>query len=543
MYGTCFKIALRIFLNCYPFSFSFGGQFLVPYTFFMITVGYPVHYMESCLGQYYQQGPIRIWDCLPFSRGIGFSMFFLSIIVAFYCSMYASYAVIYFAQCFRRVLPWQYCPSYGLMNNTCVPKMCGYKNSSQTIAAEYYHLVHILGFDPKLSNNVSLSDYFGPLITSAILGLFLTWVIVYVATIQSVKSIGRIVFLLIVLPYFCLFLMFAAGIKLPGSLKGFDHLISNFRDLLHWDIWRQAAQQVLFELGLGQGIVLTYASYCQHHNKPHIESLVVCGVSYFTSILSGLTALLYYGAVANELGTSVTTIVKHSTGGLFVVYPEAVSRIFGSQLWCMIVFCMVYCTVLALIIGSVETITTVMYDEFCVLLRYRGLANFVVCLVLFSLGFIFCTSSGGGLVYVFHVFPGCVARLVITICFIISIVYLYTFKKFSADVYFMTAYEPSIALRICTRIVPFVLLVLVLLSWIMFESCKFSWYRYDRALFTVMWFIIGFVLIWIVLLSMYWTIYCLSMKKCRKIFKPLDEFYLDELKQQGGDIISINNIR
>lgn len=505
----------------------------MPYTIFMITVGYPVHYMESCLGQYHQQGAIRIWDCLPFSRGIGFSMFFLSIIVAFYCSMYASYAVIYFSQCFRQVLPWQNCPSYGLMNNTCVPKICGFKNSSQTVVTEYYYLVHIMGFDPKLYDKNSLADYFGPLMTSAILGLFLTWVIVYAATIQSVKSIGKIVFFLIVLPYFCLFLLFFAGIKLPGAFKGLNHLTSNFRDLIHWDIWRHAAQQVLFELGLGQGIVLTYASYCQHPNKPYIESLVICCVSYFTSILSGLTSLLYYGALAKELGTSVATIFKHSTGGLFVVYPEAVSRIYGSQLWCTIVFCMVYCSVLALIIGSVETITTVMYDEFFALLRFRWLANFVVCLALFFLGFVFCTSSGGGLVYVFHVFPGCVARLPIAICFLLSIVYLYSFKKFSADVYFMTGYQPrTVILRICTMIVPFVLLVLVLLSWIMFESYKFTWYNYDRVLLILMWLIIGFVLIWIVLFAIYWTVYCLWKKKSRKIFKSLDEFYSDE---QGGN--------
>lgn len=66
-------------------------------------------------------------------------------------------------------------------------------------------------------------------------------------------------------------------------------------------VWRQAATQVFFALGLGFGTIIAYSSYNPRHNNCHIDGLLVSGINFLTSVLATLVVFAVLGFRANMI--------------------------------------------------------------------------------------------------------------------------------------------------------------------------------------------------------------------------------------------------
>ena len=60
-------------------------------------------------------------------------------------------------------------------------------------------------------------------------------------------------------------------------------------------MWRQAATQVFFALGLGFGSVIAYSSYNPRNNNCHRDAITVSAVNFFTSVLASLVVFAVLG--------------------------------------------------------------------------------------------------------------------------------------------------------------------------------------------------------------------------------------------------------
>ncbi|KAF2903440.1 hypothetical protein ILUMI_02746 [Ignelater luminosus] len=516
------------FSNIYHFPalvYHYGGMpFLIPYTVFTIILGYPLHFLESSLGQYSQSGPVRVWDCAPIARGVGWSMFLLCLGVGYYYNMYAAYSVIYFSRCFNRVLPWQDCdePANPLSNYSCVPRMCARIDQNHYTPAEHYFFDHVLQI--RYSDNI-LSSGLGPMVWSEVLGFFLAWIFVYVAIIQGVRSIGKVVFFLVILPYFVLFMLLTAGFLLKGSSRGMYMLFDrNFDRLLDIQVWRSAAEQVFFELGICQGIPLAYGSYCRHLNPTHIDSAIVCLVNYFTSILCAVVIFNILGALSSEMGVPATDVINQGPGIVFITYPEALSRVPGSHFWCISFFLMLFSVAIGTQIAIMETVMTVVYDEFYNAKPFRWLINLLICCCLFMLGIILCTSNGYFVVHLLDRMTGNMPRLPIAVCMVGTIILIYGVTKYCEDMHFMLNYYPNMFIRLCFLIMPFLLVALTLPSWYLMRPLRVREQDYTMDAIMVGWFTIWFILIWIVLGAFYWIAYCYYIGRLKDVWRSLNSW-------------------
>ncbi|KAK5619386.1 hypothetical protein CRENBAI_011938, partial [Crenichthys baileyi] len=66
-------------------------------------------------------------------------------------------------------------------------------------------------------------------------------------------------------------------------------------------VWRQAATQVFFALGLGYGSVIAYSSYNPFHNNCHRDALMVSCINFMTSVLASLVVFVVLGFRAKTI--------------------------------------------------------------------------------------------------------------------------------------------------------------------------------------------------------------------------------------------------
>ena len=121
-----------------------GGVFLIPYFFFLFTIGIPLVFLELAVGQFtshgkfyflsfffkfyiiynkHFKGPLTCWRMAPILRGIGVSMNIVNGYLCIYYNMILAYAIYFLYQLFANItndVPWAKCNSAKWPNSGCV---------------------------------------------------------------------------------------------------------------------------------------------------------------------------------------------------------------------------------------------------------------------------------------------------------------------------------------------------------------------------------------------------------------------------------------
>lgn len=71
--------------------------------------------------------------------------------------------------------------------------------------------------------------------------------------------------------------------------------------MLEPQVWREAATQVFFALGLGFGGVIAFSSYNKRDNNCHFDAALVSLINFVTSILATLVVFAVLGFKANVM--------------------------------------------------------------------------------------------------------------------------------------------------------------------------------------------------------------------------------------------------
>lgn len=108
------------------------------------------------------------------------------------------------------------------------------------------------------------------------------------------------------------------------------------------------------------------------------------------------------GNMALNLNTTVDKVVSNGFGLAFIAYPDALSKIGGDVVWCMIFFLMAFTLGLDSEMAYMETVITGLIDMFPNYLKPRR-AKLIIGVIagLFILGLLTCTRTGQNWVDVF----------------------------------------------------------------------------------------------------------------------------------------------
>lgn len=86
-------------------------------------------------------------------------------------------------------------------------------------------------------------------------------------------------------------------------------------------VWRQAATQVFFALGLGYGSVIAYSSYNPVNNNCHRDALMVSCINFMTSVLASLVVFVVLGFRAKSI--ALRCVAKYGCVLMLVLITSA----------------------------------------------------------------------------------------------------------------------------------------------------------------------------------------------------------------------------
>ncbi|KAG7260610.1 hypothetical protein CRUP_008632 [Coryphaenoides rupestris] len=268
-----------------------GGAYLVPYLILLVAIGIPLFFLELAVGQRIRRGSIGVWNYIsPRLGGIGFASCLVCFFVALYYNVIISWSLFYFSQSFQQPLPWHECPLIKNQNSTC--------HSATT----FYWYREALDISDSISDGAQLN-------WRMTLCLLAAWTMVCLAMIKGIQSSGKVMYFSSLFPYVVLICFLVRTLLLKGSFDGIRHMFTpKLEIMLEAKVWREAATQVFFALGLGFGGVIAFSSYNKRDNNCHFDAVLVSFINFFTSVLATLVVFAVLGFKANIMNAKCVTL-------------------------------------------------------------------------------------------------------------------------------------------------------------------------------------------------------------------------------------------
>ncbi|XP_071491708.1 sodium- and chloride-dependent glycine transporter 1-like [Diadema antillarum] len=452
-----------------------GGAFLIPYIIFLCIAGAPFFIMEFSLGQFSSLGCIGIWNVAPLFRGVGIGMVLISVVVAIYYNVIVGWSIYYMGASCQSTLPWSTC------NNTWNTENCFDSSHSELNLtfnvndsrrpSEEYWLYRVHGITESIGDMGEMNwDVFGAFVAA--------WIIVFLCIIKGVKSAGKVVYFTATFPYVVLFILLIRGATLPGAGKGIEFYVTpKFEKLANPEVWKDAANQIFYSLGLSSGCLITFASYNKYKNNCYRDALLVTVINCGTSIFAGFVIFSVLGFMAHDSQQDIQDVVDEGPGLAFKVYPEALCRLPLPQLWSFLFFFMLLTLGLDSQFAMCETAITAISDELSPSTRkkWKWLVTFGVCFAFFLLGLPMCMQGG---IYVFTLLDWYAAKYALftfSLCYALVISYAYGLKRFVKEVRTMIGSDVFVYFQACWAVIsPLGMLTVLVMAFVFYTPAYYG---------------------------------------------------------------------
>ncbi|XP_042155693.1 sodium-dependent neutral amino acid transporter SLC6A17 [Oncorhynchus tshawytscha] len=472
-----------------------GGAYLVPYFILLILIGIPLFFLELAVGQRIRRGSIGVWNYVyPQLGGIGVSSLMVCGFVGLYYNVIIGWSIFYFFQSFQYPLPWAECPIRVVNGSQAIIEPECEKSSATT----YFWYRQTLNITSTIEDS-------GGLNWKMTMSLFAAWLIVCLAVIKGIQSSGKVMYFSSLFPYVVLICFLVRGLMLKGSVDGIAHMFTpKLEKMLEPQVWREAATQVFFALGLGFGGVIAFSSYNKRDNNCHFDAALVSIINFITSILATLVVFAVLGFKANimnekcvvenaekilgylksgvlslelipphvnfshlsavdyqEMYGVIKTVREDSfdqlgldpciledelnkavqgTGLAFIAFTEAMTHFPASPFWSVMFFFMLINLGLGSMIGTMTGITTPVLDAFPKIRKEFLCVG--CCIVAFFCGLLFVQRSGNYFVTMFDDYSAGLPLTVVVILENISVAWIYGTKRFMQDLEDMLGFRP-----------------------------------------------------------------------------------------------------
>lgn len=471
-----------------------GGAFLLLYILLMLLVGIPLFFLELAAGQAIRQGSIGVWKYIsPRLSGIGYSSCVVCFFVALYYNVILAWSLFYLGNSFQHPLPWEKCPEEG---NVTV------KECSESSPTSYFWYRKALDITDSIDETGSFNTYI-------VCCLLAAWTVVCLGMFKGIKTSVKVMYFSSIFPYVVLFCFLIRGLLLDGAFEGIGFMF--YPKLEIWadvQVWRQAATQVFFALGLGFGSIIAYSSYNPRNNNCHRDAFTVSFINFLTSVLATLVVFAVLGFRAKNkamecVASNLNDLSKHfheglvpnnvmppfnysdpksvaledyrvwvkqygsmvpgnltdcdlekemqkgveGTGLAFIAFTEAMTLLPGSPFWSALFFLMLLNLGLSTMFGTMEGILAPLSDRFKCLARNKTKLTIASCIIGFLLGLLFTQRCGNYFVMMFDDYSATLPLIIVVVFETFSVSWLYGADRFLNDIEGMLGWRPSVVYK------------------------------------------------------------------------------------------------
>jgi NSS family neurotransmitter:Na+ symporter len=348
--------------NIWRFSYivysNGGGSFFIPYFFAIAIMGIPFLILEYGIGFSFKKSFSEIFKSInPKYEFVAWTLIFSIAIVLIYYMVIISWDLFYLIQSLS--FSW----------------------GSDTAA----YFVQNVGGSNNLSN---MGNFFIPIG----IGVIVSWIILWFISHRSIdKGIGLASKILIPAVFIIMAIIVIFALTLPGASIGINALIHpNWNLLFDINIWIVAFSQIIFSLGIGEALALTYASYLSDNKNltDNVFFVVASNSSFEIFTAFGVFSILGYMSATS--GTPLVQLVSEGTGLIFVVFPKifSIMGIIGRVLAPLFFLAVLFAGISSAfaffepIIGSISSKTNMSRKKLVTILSIIG----CLCSLLFTCG-------------------------------------------------------------------------------------------------------------------------------------------------------------
>ena len=272
-----------------------GGAFLIAYLVALATAGMPILLLELAIGHRFTgSSPEAMRKIKPGLEWVGWTY-------SLVCwAIVATYAII-MAYCFRYVVAsfteaWGTDP-VGYWTNDVL----GLTDSAFTLGAFQWPLL---------------------------LGLIATWIWIILSTWKGTKTVSKVVWFTVLVPWGILVMFVIRSVTLPGAVDGLNYYLTpDFARLAEPSVWLAAYTQVFYSLSVGSGIMIAYGSFLPKKAELANNAYIIALADGLTAFVGGLAVFGALGFHAHNLGVQVTEVVSGGLGLVFMTYPAIISSL------------------------------------------------------------------------------------------------------------------------------------------------------------------------------------------------------------------------
>lgn len=341
-----------------------GGAFLLVYLAAMLIIGIPLLAAEIAIGRKIRSGAAGSMGAVNRkAEGIGW----MCVSNGFFISIY--YAVVFGWVILMFIESWKF---GGLTGDTAA--------ASQLWANEIKTTGTTTGFD-----TISL-----PVVGCVLIA----WIAVWWCIRNGTTSVGKVVKYTVSLPVICLLILAVRGFTMPGAMAGVAKLfIPDWTSMGDPALWIDAIGQVFYSLSTAMAIMFAYGSFLDDKSNIATDTFIIAFADMIISVLAGIvmfTTMAGTGMLDKMTASGISTA--------FIVYPQAIVSLTDVP-WINAAFAYVfYFCLITLAIDSefsiVEGVSTAVSDKFGL---KRSRTTIVLCLIGLTLGLVFTTGAGLGI--------------------------------------------------------------------------------------------------------------------------------------------------
>ncbi|MBD3370082.1 hypothetical protein GF402_06950 [Candidatus Fermentibacteria bacterium] len=224
------------------------------------------------------------------------------------------------------------------------------------------------------------------------IGFVIAWVWIVASVWHGTKTVGKVVYFTVLIPWALLIVFIVRGLTLSGSGAGLSfYLTPVWSKLMDARIWLAAISQVFFSLSVGFAIMIAYGSFLPKKTDIAGNAFIIGIADAMTAFLGGLAVFSALGYQASRMGVPVSEVVQSGPGLAFVAYPHIISGLPGARVFGILFFLMLLTLAVDSAFSLLEAATASVKDKW---LTSHKRANLTVGTLAFLLGVPMLTGAG-----------------------------------------------------------------------------------------------------------------------------------------------------
>ncbi len=287
-----------------------GGAFIIPYLVALLTAGIPLLILEFAIGHRMRSAaPNAFYKIRKNTEWVGW----LALLVGFGIVTYYSVIMAWSG----RYLIASFTQSWG----------------TTPLEVHQFFFQTVLGVEQANGEMFGIFDFTG-IMWPLLIILAVCWVWVLLMIWKGAKTVSKVVWVTVLLPWVILLFFLIRGVTLPGAAEGLRYFLTpDLEALKDPAVWHAAYSQIFFTLTVGFGVMIAYASFLPKKadivNNAIIISLANCG----TAFAGGIVVFSTLGYYAHVTGKAITDVVASGPGLTFVTYPMVINTLpFGQPM-------------------------------------------------------------------------------------------------------------------------------------------------------------------------------------------------------------------